>query len=211
LVAIGAGFMLAALCLEFLPAAYQQGVSTTRFVPWLILTGYLLIFTVSRFFTSHAHTHKAEADHHTHQTSATRITGALAVHAFFDGVTIATGLKVSGELGMLLVLATLMHKIPEGFTVASVLLRAGRSTRVVWQATTLIAAATFFGMLSILFFHPSILYSLPLAAGVTLYVVMTDLIPDLKREWWLWAMGQVAIGIVLFLVAHWLMHLAGVE
>ena len=51
----------------------------------------------------------------------------LSVHALFDGVAIGSGFVVSNWLGWLIFLAILLHKAPEGFTMASVMLASGRS------------------------------------------------------------------------------------
>ena len=53
----------------------------------------------------------------------------LSVHALFDGVAIGSGFVVSNWLGWLIFLAILLHKAPEGFTMASVMLASGRSRR----------------------------------------------------------------------------------
>ena len=49
----------------------------------------------------------------------------LTLHTFFDGVAIASGFLVSGRLGILLFLAVLLHKLPEGVTIASVMVAGG--------------------------------------------------------------------------------------
>jgi len=49
----------------------------------------------------------------------------LFVHSFFDGVSIASGFAVSHALGLLVFSAVLLHKVPEGFTIASIMLAAG--------------------------------------------------------------------------------------
>ena len=46
----------------------------------------------------------------------------LSTHTFFDGVSIASGFLVSVPLGLLISCAVALHKIPEGFTVASIAL-----------------------------------------------------------------------------------------
>ena len=50
----------------------------------------------------------------------------LAIHTFFDGVAIASGFLVSTWLGVVIFLAVFLHKLPEGFTVASVVLASGQ-------------------------------------------------------------------------------------
>ena len=63
------------------------------------------------------------------QHAAVAALTALMVHTFFDGVSIAVASLVSPQLGVLIFIAILLHKLPEGFTVASMMLASGRSRR----------------------------------------------------------------------------------
>jgi zinc and cadmium transporter len=211
-IAIGAGFMLAAVCLEIIPTALEQAAPNQRRAMALMLAGYLTLFAVSCFFAPHSH---SVGDHRAHKlitrTTALQIVCALVIHTFFDGVTIATGLLVSRRLGLLLLVATVLHKIPEGLTVASVLMSAGRSRSAALSASMLIAAATFIGVLSILLLHPSVLYTLPLSAGVTFYVVASDLIPEISREGKFSSLLLVSAGVGFFYLTHLLLRAGGLE
>jgi zinc transporter ZupT len=94
---------------------------------WWLVAGYLLTQFVAHTFAPHVHF--GEEPHGNHllaQGAASRAVVALSVHTFFDGVTVASGMLASFNLGVLLLIATLMHKVPEGFTVAAVMLSAGR-------------------------------------------------------------------------------------
>jgi zinc transporter ZupT len=144
-------------------------------------------------------------------TTALEIVCALVIHTFFDGVTIATGLLVSPRLGVMLLVATVLHKIPEGLTVASVLMSAGRGPKAALLASMLIAAATFTGVLSILILHPSVLYTLPLAGGVTLYVVASVLIPEFSHEGKFSSTWLVSAGVVFFYLTNLLLRAGGLE
>ena len=69
----------------------------------------------------------------------------LVIHTFFDGIAIASGFIVSNWLGWVIFLAIFLHKIPEGFTIASVMLASGQSRRIAWGASMLLGAATLAG------------------------------------------------------------------
>jgi len=211
LMAIGGGFMLAAVVLELIPVALEQAAPNVRRALGLLLAGYLTLFILSRWFDGHAHGNEPHAATLLELALARRILVALMVHSFFDGVTIASGLLVSRELGFLLLVAALLHKIPEGFTVASVLLGAGSTQMAALRASALIAAATMAGVLSILILHPSVLYTLPFAAGVTFYVVATDLIPEVTRSRGWTAGVEIGIGIGLFYGTHLLLDATGLK
>jgi len=57
----------------------------------------------------------------------------LLIHTFFDGIAIASGFLVSPALGWIIFIAVFLHKIPEGFTVSSVMLASGRSRGFAWD------------------------------------------------------------------------------
>lgn len=180
LLALGSGFMLAAATLEMLPASFNLlGSQAAGYV----LAGYLLV----HFFehSIHSHFHFGEEVHADELMSAHvgfTVLGGLAIHAFFDGIAIASGFLVSEWLGYVVFLAVFLHKVPEGFTVASVMLAARRSNRAAVIAAMLLGLATVAGTLAMAIFQKGVGYGLPLSAGVTIYVAASDLIPEVNRE-----------------------------
>jgi zinc transporter ZupT len=90
--------------------------------------------------------------------------------------------------------------LPEGFTVASVVLASGASRRNAVLAAAWLGAATLFGVLLTSLLQGQLKYALPLSGGVTLYVAGTDLLPEVNREPnWRLAM-LVFVGVVSMLI-----------
>jgi ZIP family zinc transporter/zinc and cadmium transporter len=149
----------------------------------LVLLGYLIIHFFEHTVTPHFHfgeeTHEDEFVH-THKEFSILL--GLTIHTFFDGIAITAGFLVSNWLGWIIFLAIFLHKIPEGFTITSVMLASGQSRRVAWGASMLLGAATLAGVLTMALFKHQVSYGLPLAAGVTIYVAASDLIPEVNRE-----------------------------
>ena len=107
----------------------------------------------------------------------------LAAHTFFDGVAIGSGFVVSHWLGWIMFVAVFLHKIPEGFTVASVMLAGGQGRRAAAGNSALfLGATTLLGVLVINLEPTWVRVGLPLSAGVTIYVAATDLVPEVNRE-----------------------------
>ncbi|MBL8170967.1 MAG: ZIP family metal transporter [Acidobacteria bacterium] len=212
LIAIGAGFLLAAVCLEIIPAAMPRGSGAVFQPMTMFVAGYLTLFTISNVLAQHSHAPSdAEPETHVHwqdRNFARRVTAALILHTFFDGVAIASGAAVSLELGVLLAVAALLHKIPEGITIASVLLTAGYSRRVAQGATVLIALATLLGASSVMVIQPPIYSLLPFTGGIAFYVAASDLIPEVRRKGGVSALLAVIAGAILFGAVHLLMHAA---
>jgi len=207
LIALGAGFMLAAVFIEVIPAVVSQWEGDLGGAMGWLLAGYLLLQFAEHTLAPHFHfgeeTHPEEMVRH---GAATTAVIALSVHTFFDGVAIASGLLTSFRLGLLLFIAILLHKVPEGFTVASIMLSSGRSISSAWRATLLIAAATCLGIISVSLIKPSISYTLPFSAGVTLYVAASDLIPEVNRSGGAKTSILVFAGVALFYLTHLLLH-----
>jgi len=196
LVALGAGFMLAAIFIEVLPevvrlwAEGQTGGEGLKHAVLsamtLLLAGYLTVHlfehTVAPHFHFGAETHTEAMLRH---SAAYTAIGALSIHTFFDGVSVAAAFLVNRKVGLLVFVAILLHKVPEGFTAASIMLASGRTSRQAWAATLIVGAATLGGVVSVALLsarvESAILYALPFSAGVTLYVAASDLIPEVNH------------------------------
>ena len=196
LVALVAVFMLAAIFIEILPETiriWTDGLSGSQAAQavitamTLLLAGYLLIQLFEHTIAPHFH-FGAETHPESFMKPAAAYTavGGLFIHTFFDGVSIAAAFLVSFRVGLLVFVAILLHKMPEGFTVASIMLASGRSAKVALFATAAIGAATLAGVISVALLqakvHTAIAYALPFSAGVTLYVAASDLIPEVNHN-----------------------------
>ncbi|HLH37337.1 MAG TPA: ZIP family metal transporter [Alloacidobacterium sp.] len=196
-VALGAGFMLAVAFLEMLPESLRFSV---KWAPVLVLAGYCGVHLLEHTIVPHFHF--GEETHHDEFISAHTsysVLGGLAVHALFDGVAIASGFVLSNLLGWLIFIAIFLHKIPEGFTVASVMMASGRSRRVAITAASVLATATLLGALMISVLPSWVEVGLPLSAGVAIYVAATDLVPEVNREPGIRMALVFFAGVLLFL------------
>src|SRR5437764_3523321 len=204
-IALGSGFMLATAIIEMLPESFRLAGARA---PLFILIGYFLVHFFEHTVTSHFHfgeeTHQHEFAH-AHRGLSVLI--GLLIHTFFDGIAIASGFLVSNWLGWVIFLAVFLHKIPEGFTVSSVMLASGRSRTVAWSASVLLGVATLCGVLLMRLFSPLVHMGLPILAGLTLYVAASDLIPEVNQEKGIAMAALVFIGVgCMFMIDH-LFHL----
>lgn len=179
-VAMGAGFLMATALLEMTPESFRM---SPRLGPVLIMAGYCAMHLLEH--TINAHFHYGEETHHGEFIQAHTgysVLGGLSVHALFDGVAIGSGFVISNWLGWLIFLAIVLHKAPEGFTMASVMLASGRSRNVAFYSAVALAAATLAGVLAIELVPKWTRFGLPISAGVALYVGASDLVPEVNRE-----------------------------
>lgn len=227
ILALGAGFMLAVSFIDVLPevieiwlknsnSASAEGAEILLAPMVLILFGYLL----TQFFehTIAPHFHLGEEVHrHDHlipTSSAYTAIGGLLIHTFFDGVSISAAAQVDYRVGILVFIAVFLHKFPEGFTIASMMIAAGKGRKEVLLATALVGLTTVFGVLAFYFIGAKIgftvQYALPVACGVTIYVAASDLIPEVNHHGGKRPLVSMSVfaGVALFFAIHYLLHAA---
>jgi ZIP family zinc transporter/zinc and cadmium transporter len=203
-IALGSGFMLATALLEMLPESIQLADDQA---PLLILIGYFLVHLFEHTVTPHFHFgEETHAEEFVAAHKGYSVLFGLAIHTFFDGIAIASGFLVSNWLGWVIFLAVFLHKVPEGFTAASVMIASGRSKKVAWAASAILGAATMAGILTMAAFSRSVSVGLPLSAGVTLYVAASDLIPEVNKEPGIGMALLVFLGVGMVYLLHHFFH-----
>jgi len=99
-----------------------------------------------------------------------------------------------------------VHKVPEGFTIASLLLAGGHSRATAIAAGGALGLLTLGGaLLTGLVAVQHVGYALALSAGVTIYVAASDLIPEVNREGGPALAWTVFAGLLFFIGADWLL------
>ena len=200
-IAVGSGFMLGTVFLEMVPESFEL----TRSAPALILLGYLIVHTFEHAFASHLHF--GEETHHDELVNPVVGFSALIgmlVHTFFDGVAIGAGFMISHSVGLLVFLAVFLHKIPDGFTISSIVVTSGYSSAHALGAAVALGVSTLLGVLAVHINEGAVPYALPLATGSMLYVAATDLMPEVNREKGVKMAFIVFAGMGLFLAIRML-------
>lgn len=220
LLALGAGFMLAVTFFEILPKtvliwqkANPQDTEDLAVPMILLLAGYLLTQFFEHTIAPHFHLgEEVHSDPLIPPRSAYTAIGGLLIHTFFDGVSIAAAAQIDLKVGFLVFIAVFLHKFPEGFTIASMILAAGKNFREVFLATSLVGLTTFIGVVGFLLVGQNIEfainYALPVACGVTLYVAASDLIPEVNHHGGKRPLVSLSVfaGVALFFLLHFLLH-----
>ncbi len=179
-ISLGAGFMMAVALLDMLPESLKF---SPHWTPLLVLAGYCITHLIEHTITPHFHVgEETHAEEFLHRHTGYSVLLGLSVHAIFDGVAIASGFVVSTWLGWLIFIAIFLHKIPVGFTVASVTLASGRSRTAAVLSASVLGISTLAGVLAISLIPSWVRVGLPISAGVTMYVAATDLLPEVNRE-----------------------------
>jgi zinc and cadmium transporter len=213
--ALGAGYMLAVAFLEIIPESVRLTGERALFY---VLIGFFLVHLFEHTLAPHFHFgdghsgtgHSGDETHHddmSHGHARTTVLLGLAIHTFFDGVAIAAGFLISTWLGVVIFVAVFLHKLPEGFTVASLVLASGMGKRNAILAAGLLGMATLLGVVLTTALQGQLKYALPVSGGVTLYVAASDLLPEVNREP-NWRMALlVFVGVVSLLIMQALFHI----
>jgi zinc transporter ZupT len=207
-IAFGAGFMLGAAFLKMIP----ESMVHVRQAPLWILLGYALAHLFEHTFTSHFHF--GEETHHEHMlqphVSVSAFVGLL-LHAVFDGISISSGFMIGSSLGFFIALAVILHKIPEGVTIASVMLASGRTRRRALSSTVVLGLGTIVGSIIMFAAVPWKGVALAVSAGIATYVATTDLIPELNQLKEKRFSLSVLMGVFLFFVVEVILGRAGIS
>ena len=194
MLAFAAGFMISVSMLDLFPEALIRG---GRGAAVVALGAYVAVHITQHVIGTHFHF--GEETHHVSEAVSVAALVGLLLHTFVDGVAVASGLEVGGAVGALVFVAVILHKVPEGLAISSLFLAAGQGRGRALLAAAALGAATIAGVA--LTDHVPALreHGLALAAGVTLYVGMSNLVPEFRaRGGWRLPVAFVAGSAVYF-------------
>lgn len=224
LIAGAAGYLLAWMLTELFPHLILARPNAGL----LILAGYMGIYLLENLFASHAH-QREKNGYHTHAlvgtiqnqeplvsgTASWAAFGGLLLHTFFDGAGIMASFQIDSRMGLLLFLGVMIHKIPEGTSLSSILLAAQRSRGIVMRCAGAIALSTILGALSVLWLggiDQGIAYDiLGLSAGMFLFVGASNLIPATQKGEYRSTFFLAIAGALVYFLCAWLLGIAGLH
>lgn len=177
MLALAAGFMVSVAVVSLLPEAIERRGAEGALVA---LLGYVLVHLTQHTLVQHFHF--GEETHEVSQVVGFSALAGLLLHTFVDGVAIASGFRVSEALGFLVFVAIFLHKFPEGLAISSLFLAGGASRGRALGAATLLGIATVMGVVLTQAVTWIADYGLGLAAGVTLYVATSNLVPEFQAK-----------------------------
>lgn len=175
--AAGTGVLLGAALLTMLPSALHAAPRGAQYVA----AGYLVLLLFRRI-GRHEHGGSREAE------AARDAFGGLLLHSLLDGAALGVAARTDPRLGLVAFAAIFLHKVPEGFSLAAVVLAAGGARRLAVLAAGVVGAATVVGALlaaggmgSSALPHGALL---GIAAGSLLYVATSDMVPTVEESGW---------------------------
>jgi len=199
---VAAGYLLAVTLVRVLPESVEQGGEGMAL--WAV-GGFLLIHLLEHGISPHFH-----YGEETHSHSGSAITGILALlglslHSLMDGMSITAAMRTHSGLGLMVFMGVLLHRIPEGATIASIFLVRGFGNRKAIIAAGVLALAALLGSVLPAWVAIPLGPMLGLTGGLGLYVACSDLLPEAQKEkGWKSTAGLLA-GILLFV---FILHMA---
>ena len=213
LLSFSAGVMLGAAFFHMLPEAVERG--GTAVIPFVVV-GFLVLYLAERFVLVHVCAepgpnrrlstagaplphHEDEHDHEHHGHPDPDGTGCdvhtlgvaawlgLSAHTLVDGFALGAA-TVTPELGLLVFIAILAHKVPNAFSLSAILLSEGysRGRAVAMNAAFALMVPVGAGIYVLLrdLIHVQRFTALALAAsaGTFLHLALSDILPDLHRR-----------------------------
>ena len=239
MLSLAAGALLSTAFLHLLPEALESQVSADDLFA-VLLAGLVFFFLLDKAELWHHghehhdtsnelaqndhgpalddHGHAPSDHHHTHdepQSGGWAILAGDSVHAFGDGILIASAFMADMRLGLVAALAVLVHEVPHHMGDLIVLRRkSANNRRIAVVKVSLAGAVTALGGLVGYVLVDQLIGFLPffliIAASSFVYVALADLIPQLQKRASLQeTAAQIAwlgIGIGLVMAVSRLVH-----
>lgn len=177
MLAFAAGFMISVAMIDLLPEALARGGHVAAVVA---LGGYLAVHITQHVIGTHFHF--GEETHQVSEAVSVAALVGLLLHTFVDGVAVASGFGIGGAVGALVFTAVILHKVPEGLAISSLFLAAGQGRVRAFLAACALGVATILGVVLTESFGALRDHGLALSAGVTLYVGMSNLVPEFRSR-----------------------------
>jgi zinc and cadmium transporter len=203
IISFAAGVLIAVAFFDLLPESIELYSSAMAAALVSFVIFYLIEFAIQLKNCKRESIEDGGGHDHTHPLGWLSFIG-IGFHSLVDGLAIALGFEISPELGLVTTLSVILHELPEGITIMSILLHYGASKKsAFWRSVAVALATPTAAIVTLLFIKdlPSEILGLLLAvaAGSFIYVAAADLIPETHRrvKWG----NFVALGLGIALIA----------
>ncbi|HEX9652570.1 MAG TPA: ZIP family metal transporter [bacterium] len=174
LVAFSAGVLLSTGLNHMVAESYAE---TGRWAMVAVSLGFMLLYGYEKVAMIHA---CREQDCRVHPFRGAALAG-IGFHSLLDGFAIAVSFELEKTLGMIVIAAVILHRLPTGLSIASIMLSHHYQERKAWLALSVIAGLNVVGAVigQLMPFDGTIYLSLGvgLSGGTFLYISTSDLLP----------------------------------
>ena len=234
MLSLAAGALMATAFMHLLPEAFESEAGAHELFA-MLLAGLVFFFLLDKAeLWHHGHEHHQGDAHHDHahdhahahahpghghhdhglRSGGWTVLAGDSVHAFGDGILIASAFMADMRLGVVAALAVLAHEVPHHMGDLVVLRHTSRNSRAALVKVSLAGTVTALGGLVGYFLLTQLQdylpYFLVAASSSFVYVALADLIPQLQKRLSLSAtiaqIAWLALGIALVTVVSGLAH-----
>lgn len=198
MLSLAAGALMATAFMHLLPEAFESEAGAHELFA-LLLGGLVFFFLLDKaelwhhghehHQEDHGHDHEHGHHHHPHhepRSGGWTVLAGDSVHAFGDGVLIASAFMADMRLGVIAALAVLAHEVPHHMGDLVVLRQTSGTTRAALVKVSLAGTVTALGGLVGYFLLTQLQdylpYFLVAASSSFVYVALADLIPQLQKR-----------------------------
>jgi zinc and cadmium transporter len=204
LVSMAAGALLGTAFGHLLPEAIDRLGSGPK-LSCLLLASFLSFFVIEKvlgifldggletYGEPHDHCHPErfveQRQEHPQQNNRSMVTNLLfgaAIHSFMDGVALAIGYSAGTRLGVITMIAVLLHEVPHHVGDVSILIHRGIPVRRAVSLNLMIGGAAAIGALLVLLVGTQSAaitdMLLPFTTANFIYIASASLLPELQRE-----------------------------
>ena len=200
MLSLAAGALLATAFMHLMPEAFESQASAHDLFA-VFLVGLVFFFLLDKAELwhhghehHHGHAHEAHDHHghsHAHHDHGKRgggwaVLAGDSVHAFGDGILIASAFMADMRLGIVASLAVLAHEVPHHMGDLAVLRQGSSSRQAAIVKVSMAGAITAFGgavgYVLVDALHDWLPYFLVVASSSFVYVALADLIPQLQKR-----------------------------
>ncbi|MBU0597159.1 ZIP family metal transporter [Patescibacteria group bacterium] len=203
LVSLSSGTLLGGAFIHLIPEGVEQMNAEKFFL--LVLTALILYLLIEKLLHwRHCHNTGGHCESH-------KVVGHMnligdSVHNFIDGLIIATTFLVSVPLGITTAIAIGLHEIPQEIGDFGVLLYSGFKKKKALTLNFMVALMTVLGGVAGWFISSRVenvsVYFLPIAAGGFIYIAVSDLLPEMRKET---SLGKFLFNLFIMLLGVGLM------
>ena len=199
MLSLAAGALLATAFMHLLPEAFESRVGVQQLFATLLvgLVFFFLLDKAELWHHGHEHHHDEAAQqgqhehgehgqHHEPQPGSWAVLTGDSLHAFGDGILIASAFVADFQLGLITAVAVLAHEVPHHMGDLMVLRGGSSNRRMALVKVSMAGAVTALGGLvgyvlvdALQDFLP---YFLVVASSSFVYVALADLIPQLQKR-----------------------------
>jgi zinc and cadmium transporter len=225
MLSLAAGALMATAFMHLLPEAFESQVGAHELFA-MLLAGLVFFFLLDKAeLWHHGHEHRQGHDHghephahHAHdhgpRSGGWAVLAGDSVHAFGDGVLIASAFVADLRLGVVTALAVLAHEVPHHMGDLVVLQQTSGTKRAALIKVSLAGTVTALGGLVGYFLlgqlEDALPYFLVAASSSFVYVALADLIPQLQKRLGMratlaqiaWLLAGIALVTLVSSMAH---------